>query len=693
MAVSGSRRRWVPLLILALGLASTAGACLQLKRVQHQRERERYTRAVQQTRSAIAQRIETYVTILRTTSGLFYASEDVTRSEFSRYFEQTRLTSAYPGIQGIGFSARSPDGSTAALQAMLAQAYPEKNIQLRDAGEPPEHHAIVYLEPLDAANERALGFNMFSEGTRRRAMEEARDSGEPRASGLVTLVQEPKTNFQRGFLIYMPIYGPKGDPGMIESRRRELRGFVYAAFRVGDLMGAVFAEGEPPVEYVLFDASSVDTDGLVYASPSYADHREAPAGLDAVAEVMVAGRRWQATFVPGDYFENARPADIIPLVSIAGVLISLLLWGIASVQAYSADRADAAARALAHSKKELEESEARKGAILASAIDAIITMDERGRVLEWNPAADRLFRWRAEDVAGKTLDGLVSHQTPGLDMLTLIAAQGRRYETVVQRADGTTFPAEVSVCRVGSSEPARFTGFIRDITERARAEHHRQLMTRELDHRVKNNLSTVMAILGESARRADSKDRLVQSVAGRLRALASLHEMLAVRKWQGADVRELVERTLAPHRGRHGSADRVQISGDAVQVPGKIASALCMALHELATNASKYGALSVADGRVEVAWTVRQTSDAAPGASTGSLVIDWREYNGPPVHAPSQRGFGSELIEGGIAFETGGRTELWFEPTGVRCTITIPLPAPGVPETDSHPRWESRAAP
>jgi PAS domain S-box-containing protein len=662
------------LLILALGLAFSAGVCREIAKVQGQREKERFSRTVQQARSAITARIETYITILRSTTGLFYASEDVTRDEFHQFMEQTRILSTYPGIQGIGFSARSPDGSRDVLERWLEEAYPGEHVRLHDAGEPHEEHTVLFLEPLDAINRNALGFNMFSENVRRRAMEDARDSGEAKLSGMVTLVQEPRPAAQRAFLIYMPLYGPDGDPGIVEARRRELRGYVYAAFRTGDLFGAVFAEGDPPVEYVLFDSVGRDADGLIYSSPGYAERREAPSGFDVDTEIVAGGRRWSGKFVPGMTFDAARPADLVPLVAVSGVLLSLLLWGIASVQSYVGERTETAALELARSKEELEESEARKGAILASAMDAIITMDEAGRVLEWNPAAARMFMWEEPGVSGRTLHGLVSHQTPGLDVLTLRAAEGRRYETVLQRANGETFPAEISVCRVAAPGPARFTGFIRDITERARAEHHRQLMTRELDHRVKNNLSTVMAILGESARRASTKDGLVQALTGRLRALATLHEMLSVRKWQGADLRDLVDRTLAPHRGKLGpdANDRVQVHGEDVHIPGKVASALCMAIHELATNAAKYGALSVAEGRVDASWLV-EAKPAQGEDCEKTLVFEWREGNGPEVHPPGQNGFGTELIQGGIAFETGGTTQIAYERSGVRCTMRIPL--------------------
>jgi two-component sensor histidine kinase len=224
---------------------------------------------------------------------------------------------------------------------------------------------------------------------------------------------------------------------------------------------------------------------------------------------------------------------------------------------------------------------------------------------------------------------------------------------------------EGSICRIGVAHAPRLTAFFRDITERARDERRQVLLMRELDHRVKNNLSSVIAILGESARRSESVPDLVRRASGRFRALASLHEMLAAHKWQGAEIRDLVARTLAPYEAE--GRRRITVSGESVTVPGRAASALCMALHELATNAAKYGALSTPGGSAEVSWT------SLADDSTARLVITWKEHGGPPVQSPAQRGFGTELIEDGIAFETGGKSRIEFAPGGLVCTIEIPL--------------------
>lgn len=691
MDIRWPRRRWIPYVVLVVGVACTAGVCLQISRVQHARDRERFARAVLKTGSDIEGRMETYIAMLRAATGLFAASEYVNREEFARFIDRLQLHTAYPGIQGIGYSERAT--SAVALIDHLRAEYGAEFI-LHSPPDAPEFHAVIFLEPLDAINRLDIGYNMFVEENRREAMEKARDAATPVASGLVTISQQQGPDRQRGFLIYVPFYSTPGAPGTIEERRRNLVGFIYAPFRVHDLFGTIFAESSSPAEFALYDSPNVDPDALIFASPRYVQSREAADALHASTTLIIAERMWTASLVPGDAFASGRARGIIPLVAGCGALVSLLLFGLVRVQTLAAERFEHQAQSLRESQQELSDSEARKSAILESALDAIISMDHLGRVIEWNPAAERIFGWSRRDAVGRPLDELIIPERVRSGRPEAVwnvvgsasgPATGQRVETTAHRADGSEFPVEMSICRIGETEPPRFTGFIRDITERVRAEHHRELMTRELDHRVKNNLATVLAIVGESGRRSPSVPEVVRSVNGRLRALAGLHEMLAARKWQGAELGELVTRTLAPHRAIVARAEgppqepdpqpeppdsdgRVNIAGPPVTLSGRIASSVCMALHELATNASKYGALSAPGGRVDISWHVE------PGdAGAERLLLTWKERGGPPVRVPSQRGFGSELIEGGIAFETGGHTTIDFAPTGVVCQMCIPL--------------------
>ena len=206
-----------------------------------------------------------------------------------------------------------------------------------------------------------------------------------------------------------------------------------------------------------------------------------------------------------------------------------------------------------------------------------------------------------------------------------------------------------------------------DVTERKLGEQHLQLMVNELHHRVKNSLATVQAIAAQTFRNADSFENSKRDFSARLVSLAQAHDILTEANWIGATLRNVIDKTVGPHRGDAG--DRFDLDGQKVLLTPKSALAMSMALHELCTNAAKYGALSVEGGRVEIVWSVVE------GGGEDRLHMTWTETGGPPVTSPDKKGFGSRLIEYGLAAELGGAVEIAFEPTGVICTIDASLPA------------------
>lgn len=203
-----------------------------------------------------------------------------------------------------------------------------------------------------------------------------------------------------------------------------------------------------------------------------------------------------------------------------------------------------------------------------------------------------------------------------------------------------------------------------DIDERKRAEERRTLLINELNHRVKNTLASVQSIARQTLRSARTAEEMSDVFTGRLIALASAHDVLTRENWEGAGLAKIVEVALAPFDER-----RIGRSGPDVRLDARAALALGMALHELATNASKYGALSNEAGEVRLTWVIREDG-AAP-----ILALEWRETGGPLVVAPKRRGFGSRLLTQGVRSELNGSAELEFAPGGVICRIVAPLGA------------------
>jgi PAS domain S-box-containing protein len=209
----------------------------------------------------------------------------------------------------------------------------------------------------------------------------------------------------------------------------------------------------------------------------------------------------------------------------------------------------------------------------------------------------------------------------------------------------------------------RLKGLTRDITERKRAEEQQTLLTAELDHRVKNVLACVAVIAQRTRESSGSMDEFLEVLDGRIRSMADTHALLSRGLWQGANLREIVGNELAPW-----VEDRnVMVKGPNVLLRVEATQALAMVLHELATNAAKYGALSNGHGRISVRWQC-----LSHDKSSAALLLEWQEKGGPPVTAPTAQGYGTSVIRDLIPYELGGSVDLAFEPEGVLCRVEIP---------------------
>jgi len=208
----------------------------------------------------------------------------------------------------------------------------------------------------------------------------------------------------------------------------------------------------------------------------------------------------------------------------------------------------------------------------------------------------------------------------------------------------------------------RVVGVSIDITERKQAEKQRDTLNAELDHRVKNVLATVGAIIFQTQNANATIEDFVGSVDRRIKSLATTHELLSHARWHGVSLQEIIQREIAPY-----TAEKSEISGPNITLRPEAAQAMAMVLHELATNAAKYGALSNHTGRVSVRWFWLPN-----GIPQQQLAIEWQETNGPPVSAPSASGYGTSIIRELLPYELGGTVDLSFAPGGVQCRLEIP---------------------
>lgn len=391
------------------------------------------------------------------------------------------------------------------------------------------------------------------------------------------------------------------------------------------------------------------------------------AGWTAGVVALLSGGliSWYFLLPPlGSFAIDAARAANLALYTVSGALV------IAAAAAYRST-----ALALRESEERLE---------LATAAAQV-------GVWEWRPETGEIFfsqeaRWIYGFAPGQAITPEMVRSaihpgdrppagSPGEDSADPALADGGRHEFRVVRPNGEVrwvyALGRVVSEPVGARRGAKsYVGALLDITERRANEERVQLLAREIDHRANNLLAVVQGTVALS--QADDPATLKKVIGGRINALARAHQLLAAARWEGADLRSLVSEELLAYS--LGDESRAVVSGPRVSLTPAAAQSLAMALHELATNAAKYGAFSVSSGRVEVTWTL----DAA-----GDLDLSWRETGGPEVRPPTRKGFGASLLPRALSGGVGGKVQLDWRPEGLCCAFK--LPARSLDATEPRP--------
>jgi two-component sensor histidine kinase len=238
-------------------------------------------------------------------------------------------------------------------------------------------------------------------------------------------------------------------------------------------------------------------------------------------------------------------------------------------------------------------------------------------------------------------------------------------EAILQRADGTRIAVLPYPTPIRDATGA-IVGVINmtvDITERKELENHKNALISELDHRVKNVLAIVSTVASRTQETSGSMAEFVTALDGRIKSMATTHELLSNRRWRGIPLEQLAHGVLAPYI----TANNVRVDGPDVVLSAEAGQTLAMVLHELATNAAKFGALSATTGCVSVRWSFRRD-----GHAESSLCIQWKESGGPRVVPPTRSGFGISVMRELIPYELGGTVDLMHLPEGVHCKLEIP---------------------
>lgn len=323
----------------------------------------------------------------------------------------------------------------------------------------------------------------------------------------------------------------------------------------------------------------------------------------------------------------------------------------------------AMAETIAEREKRLRDSEFKYRALMEALDDGVFVAQDYKFVFT-NPALPALLGYEGESLAGAPFEQAIAPEDLPVwrDRFTQRVSGTTepidRYEVRMRHKSGQPIWTELHARRIEYAGHPAVLGIIHDISARRRTEERLKLLAAEVDHRAKNVLAVVQAMVRLT--RAESVARFRAAIEGRIATLARAHTLLSQSRWQGADLRRLVEEELAPHRRRGES--RVHADGPPLALAPAAAQSMAMAVHELVTNAAKHGALSVASGQVIVDWRL----------TDGHLVLQWKEQGGPIVASPTQRGIGTGVIERAIREQLGGTvTNHWHE-EGLVCTITVP---------------------
>jgi PAS domain S-box-containing protein len=320
---------------------------------------------------------------------------------------------------------------------------------------------------------------------------------------------------------------------------------------------------------------------------------------------------------------------------------------------------------------ELRESETRFRTIFEQANDFLITTTLDNRVTSVNPAVLTALGYSEADVIGRPIGDFMDAEQLAISMEAfnrkLAEGGSTRLSVKVRAKDGRELVWEVNsrLMLDEGGRPVALHAIARDMTEARRAEAHLRLLIDELNHRVKNTLAIVQGIAQQSFKDEVPAPQARAAFEGRLAALSEAHNLLTREHWGLVSMRQIIDDAVAPHGGEAG---RFVLDGPDLPIVPKTAISLALAVHELATNAVKHGALSRPGGTVSIRWTRLRASGAA------RLSLVWEEQGGPEVTVPTRRGFGTRMIERGLAAELGGSVTIDFCPAGLVCTVDAPLP-------------------
>jgi PAS domain S-box-containing protein len=488
------------LLVLVLCFGATTFAWFLSRAEAHHKIQARFDQSAALVKSRIEQRMAAYQSILQGARGLFAASQRVDRAEWQAYVASLQLTATYPGIQGIGYAeyfvAAELDTH---LNQIRAEGYPDYN--LRPTTPRDEYTSIIYLEPFDWRNQRAFGFDMLTEPTRRHAMSTARDTGQPTISARVKLLQETNEAPQAGALLYIPVYRNGAAIDTVDARRAALQGYVYAPFRMNDLIDSIFrtTRTRVDIDFALYSGNDIDEAQKLYQTSAL--RLDAPPRYIDLLSIRHANNQWLIQAYSNPAFEAMAERNEPLLILVGGGVGSLLLFGIIWSLGDSRERAIRLADQIT---AQLRNSERRLRKLFDATPNGLVMVDANGIIQQVNSPLCHMLGYTHDELIGQNIDRLVptryAHQHKANRDRYFANPQtrtmGARNDLSALRKDGTELSVEIGLNPLTTSDGIFVIASLIDITERKAVERLKGEFVSVVSHELRTPLTAILGSLG-----------------------------------------------------------------------------------------------------------------------------------------------------------------------------------------------------
>ena len=630
----------------------------------------RFDFRVQEIVTSIKKRLMAYEQVLLGGSGLFAASNKVTRSEWKTYVEKLNIEQNYPGILGIGYSKLIlPEDKKKFIESVRKKGF--RDFWIWPEGNREIYTTIIFLEPFKGRNLRAFGYDMFTNPVRKKAMAQARDEGMTSISGKVTLVQETDKDIQFGFLMYVPIYKQNVPLYTVEQRRKALLGYVYSPFRMNDLIEGILGEQFNILDLIIYDGKKESTKSAMFvtnSSDTVSTKHDHPVFILS-KEITFNKHTWTLKFTSLPEFNKTIDSEKGWIALIAGGAITLLFFTVAM--------------SLTTTRKLYKKTEQ----ILESTGEGIFGIDLKGHCTFVNKAAIEMLGFDPLQ-SNKKIHELIHHSYPNGEKYpvgecyickSLIAKSACIIDSeVFWKADGTSFPVEYSFNPI--MEKGEIKGGVitfTDITKRKKSEKiiedslkEKDILLREIHHRVKNNMQIISSLLNLQS--AYFQDREAVNVfresQNRIRSMALIHEKLYQSgNIAGVKLADYVQ-DLASHLMSSYSLDstKIRLDTDIENVSLGIDNAISLGLivNELLSNAFKYAFPNGASGEIKLSYKSTE-------GNTSTLIISDNGIGFPEdIDFKQTESLGLQLVNT-LVEQLEGNIELCRD-NGTEFTIVLP---------------------